>query len=150
MNGDPLLTIGGPARRTGLSVRTVRFWSDEGLVPPTGRSPAGYRLYDAAALGSVRRILPVSRRPAWGHLPGLRAWGNLAALPNRANTARYELRSGALRCTGIWGLPQPPGWGSREPRQDPPDRPWPASPSSAPCATSAWTSRRPGASSPAS
>ncbi|MEV1009117.1 MerR family transcriptional regulator [Streptomyces sp. NPDC049881] len=48
MNGDPLLTIGELARRTGLSVRTVRFWSDEGLVPPTGRSPAGYRLYDAA------------------------------------------------------------------------------------------------------
>jgi DNA-binding transcriptional MerR regulator len=25
-------TIGEPARRTGLSVRTIRFWSDSGIV----------------------------------------------------------------------------------------------------------------------
>ncbi len=40
-------------------------------------------------LGSARRILPVSRR--WPR--------HLAALPYRANTNGYELRSGALRCT---------------------------------------------------
>ncbi|WP_052849136.1 MerR family transcriptional regulator [Streptomyces avicenniae] len=56
MNGEPLLSIGELARRTGLSVRTVRFWSDEGLVPPTGRSPAGYRLYDTAALARLALV----------------------------------------------------------------------------------------------
>ncbi|WP_405144415.1 MerR family transcriptional regulator [Sphaerisporangium sp. NBC_01403] len=45
-----LFTIGGIARRTGLSVHTIRFWSDSGVVPPTGRSTGGYRLYDAAAV----------------------------------------------------------------------------------------------------
>jgi DNA-binding transcriptional MerR regulator len=45
-----LLRIGALARLTGLPVRTIRFWSDEGLVPPAGRTPAGYRLYGSDAL----------------------------------------------------------------------------------------------------
>ncbi|NBM20316.1 MerR family transcriptional regulator [Streptomyces sp. GC420] len=49
----PELTIGRLARRTGLPVRTLRFWSDEGAVPPVARSASGYRLYDA---GSVARV----------------------------------------------------------------------------------------------
>jgi DNA-binding transcriptional MerR regulator len=44
-----LFTIGQLARRTGVSARTIRFWSDAGLVPPAARSAAGYRLYDAEA-----------------------------------------------------------------------------------------------------
>ncbi|MBO0774332.1 MAG: MerR family DNA-binding transcriptional regulator, partial [Actinobacteria bacterium] len=43
MAGDTLLTIGELARLTGLPVKTIRFWSDEGLVPPADRTPAGYR-----------------------------------------------------------------------------------------------------------
>lgn len=34
-----LLTIGELARLTGLTVKTIRYWSDEGLVPPTDRTP---------------------------------------------------------------------------------------------------------------
>jgi DNA-binding transcriptional MerR regulator len=45
-----LVTIGELARRTGLSVRTVRFYSDGGIVLESARSPAGYRLYDAEAV----------------------------------------------------------------------------------------------------
>ncbi|MFD5317180.1 MerR family transcriptional regulator [Streptomyces sp. NPDC127098] len=48
-----LFTIGELARRTGLSVRTIRFWSDGGVVTPTGRSRGGYRLYDAAAVARL-------------------------------------------------------------------------------------------------
>ncbi|MCX4539585.1 MerR family transcriptional regulator [Streptomyces sp. NBC_01565] len=50
MNGDALYSIGELARRTGLTVKTIRFYSDAGIVPPTDRSPAGYRLYDIDAL----------------------------------------------------------------------------------------------------
>ncbi|MEV8019106.1 MerR family transcriptional regulator [Streptomyces sp. NPDC086554] len=59
MDGDTLYSIGDLARRTGLTVKTVRFYSDEGIVPPAGRSPSGYRLYgtDAVArLGLVRTL----------------------------------------------------------------------------------------------
>lgn len=45
-----LLTIGQRSRRTGLPVKTLRFWSDEGVLLPAGRSPSGYRLYGARAL----------------------------------------------------------------------------------------------------
>jgi DNA-binding transcriptional MerR regulator len=44
------LTIGELSRRTGLSVKTLRFWSDEGLLPPASRSASGYRLYSQEAL----------------------------------------------------------------------------------------------------
>ncbi|MFI6502752.1 MerR family transcriptional regulator [Nonomuraea typhae] len=52
-------TIGDLARRTGLSVKTIRFYSDAGIVPPTGRTAAGYRLYGpgaAARLDLVRTL----------------------------------------------------------------------------------------------
>jgi DNA-binding transcriptional MerR regulator len=39
------LTIGQLSRRTGVSVKTLRFYSDEGLLPPAERSRTGYRLY---------------------------------------------------------------------------------------------------------
>ena len=48
-----LFTIGQLAARTGLNSRTIRFWSDSGLVPPAGRSASGYRLYDAAAVARL-------------------------------------------------------------------------------------------------
>ncbi|MFE2529929.1 MerR family transcriptional regulator [Streptomyces sp. NPDC059382] len=51
-----LLTIGRLAHRTGLPVRTLRFWSDEGAVPPAARSAGGYRLYDAASVARVELV----------------------------------------------------------------------------------------------
>jgi DNA-binding transcriptional MerR regulator len=59
MDGDTLYSIGDLARRTGLTVRAIRFYSDRGIVPPTDRSPAGYRLYgiDAVARLDLVRTL---------------------------------------------------------------------------------------------
>jgi len=54
-----LYTIGELARSTGLPVRTIRFYSDAGVLPPTDRGPAGHRRYDRAALvrlGLVRTL----------------------------------------------------------------------------------------------
>lgn len=48
-----LFTIGQLARRTGVSVRTIRFWSDGGIVPATDRSGGGYRLYNAEAVAQI-------------------------------------------------------------------------------------------------
>ncbi|GAA5028136.1 MerR family transcriptional regulator [Actinopolymorpha pittospori] len=56
MNGDTLYSIGDLARRTGLSVKTIRFYSDRGIVPPTDRSPAGYRRYDINAVARLELI----------------------------------------------------------------------------------------------
>lgn len=54
-----LFSIGQLARTTGLPVRTVRFWSDLGLVPPAGRTSGNYRMFDAesaARLDLVRTL----------------------------------------------------------------------------------------------
>ena len=59
MAGEGLLTIGELARSAGLTAKTVRFWSDQGLLPPAGRTPAGYRLYGPDALGRLGLILAV-------------------------------------------------------------------------------------------
>lgn len=53
MNGDRLYSIGDLARRTGLTVKVIRFYSDRGIVPPAGRSPAGHRLYDIDAVARL-------------------------------------------------------------------------------------------------
>lgn len=49
----PLVTIGQLARRSGVPVRTIRFWSDSGVLPESDRSPSGYRRYDASAVARL-------------------------------------------------------------------------------------------------
>ena len=58
-----LLQIGQVADRTGLSLRTIRFYEEHGLVGPTARSEGGYRLYrddDVARLEVIKRMKPLS------------------------------------------------------------------------------------------
>ncbi|MFJ3694179.1 MerR family transcriptional regulator [Streptomyces sp. NPDC090052] len=54
--GPEVFTIGQLSRRTGLSVRTIRYWSDIGALPPAGRSTGGYRLYDAACVARLELV----------------------------------------------------------------------------------------------
>jgi DNA-binding transcriptional MerR regulator len=44
------ITIGALARRSGVPVKTLRFYSDEGLLPPAGRTASGYRVYGEDAV----------------------------------------------------------------------------------------------------
>jgi DNA-binding transcriptional MerR regulator len=53
MDGGTLYSIGDLARRTGLTVKAIRFYADRGIVPPTDRSPAGYRRYDIDAVARL-------------------------------------------------------------------------------------------------
>lgn len=50
-------TIGQVARISGTSVRTLRHYDAIGLLTPSARSEAGYRVYDAADLDRLRQIL---------------------------------------------------------------------------------------------
>ena len=45
MDGSSAWIRIGTAKRAGMSVKTVRFYSDEGLIPTAGRTQGGYRLY---------------------------------------------------------------------------------------------------------
>jgi MerR family transcriptional regulator, copper efflux regulator len=57
-----LLQIGQVADRTGLSLRTIRFYEENGLVRPTSRTDGGFRLYsedDVARLEVIKRMKPL-------------------------------------------------------------------------------------------
>jgi DNA-binding transcriptional MerR regulator len=55
-NHEPLLSIGELARRAGLPVRTIRFWSDAGVLPPAARTAGGRRLYDSAGAAQLELL----------------------------------------------------------------------------------------------
>ena len=57
-----LLQIGQVAERTRLSLRTIRFYEENGLVIPTARSECGFRLYsenDVSRLEVIKRMKPL-------------------------------------------------------------------------------------------
>ncbi|MFI8849960.1 MerR family transcriptional regulator [Streptomyces sp. NPDC053499] len=56
MDGGTLYSIGELAQRTGLTVKTIRFYSDRGIVEPAGRSHAGYRLYAPEAVARLALV----------------------------------------------------------------------------------------------
>src|SRR5687768_6516871 len=107
-----LLTISALARRVGVSVRTLRFWSDEGLIPVASRSAAGYRLYDEAAVARLQlvgalRALDLGHDAITAVLRGKRSIAEVAATHADALTTqlgvlrlqRAVLRAVARRCS---------------------------------------------------
>lgn len=56
MTDEQLYPIGDVARRTGLSVSAIRFYADEGVVPPTALTGGGYRLYDVEAVARLEFV----------------------------------------------------------------------------------------------
>jgi len=51
LGSEPLaLRIGEAAERTGLSVKAIRFYCDQGLIRSAARSACGYRLFDETSL----------------------------------------------------------------------------------------------------
>jgi MerR family transcriptional regulator, thiopeptide resistance regulator len=54
-------SIGELAAAAGVSARTLRHYDDEGLLSPTRRSDAGYRRYDARAVGRLYEIVALRR-----------------------------------------------------------------------------------------
>lgn len=50
------MTIGELARRSGLQVRTLRFYADAGVLPETSRSESGYRLFGPEAVARARLL----------------------------------------------------------------------------------------------
>ncbi|GAA1290278.1 MerR family transcriptional regulator [Saccharothrix xinjiangensis] len=55
ITGGGVLGIGDLSRRTGVPVRTIRFYCDEGLLD-AGRSAGGHRRFDEAAVERLRTV----------------------------------------------------------------------------------------------
>ncbi len=58
-----LMTIGEVSRRSGFTIRTLRFYERRGVLPPTARRPSGYRLYGDVDL---RRLAFIRQAKALG------------------------------------------------------------------------------------
>lgn len=50
-------TISQVAKLTGVSIRTLQYYDEIGLLKPSELTPAGYRLYDEHALQTLQQIL---------------------------------------------------------------------------------------------
>ena len=60
--GDELMHIGRVAQIVGLSLRTIRYYEEIGLVTPSGRTAGGFRLYceqDIDRLLLIKRMKPL-------------------------------------------------------------------------------------------
>ena len=51
-----LLKIGAVAQRSGVPVKTIRFYCDEGLLQPASRSEGRYRLFDHSVFAELALI----------------------------------------------------------------------------------------------
>ncbi|WP_232425190.1 MerR family transcriptional regulator [Pseudofrankia inefficax] len=89
----PVLQIGDVARQVGLSLRTVRFYEEAGLLTPVGRTQGGFRLYDEDALD---RLLLIKRMKPLGftleEMRSLLAVRDELRLPGLTAERRHELR----------------------------------------------------------
>lgn len=59
-----LTPIGRVAEAVGLSLRTIRYYEEIGLVTPSGRTAGGFRLYNA---DDVDRLLLIKRMKPLGY-----------------------------------------------------------------------------------
>lgn len=61
-NVAPLHQIGAVAKAVGLSLRTIRYYEEVEVVPPSGRTRGGFRLYtdeDIERLRLVKQMKPL-------------------------------------------------------------------------------------------
>jgi len=105
--------VGELAQASGLTVRTLHYYEQIGLLTPSGRSPAGHRIYDDADEARLYRVSLLRRLgmnlaevqralddPAWDLTSAMEA--HLAALDARLDaTARLRSKvAGALAAGG--------------------------------------------------
>ena len=58
---DVAQTINALAEMVGLRTDTLRYYDRIGILPPSGRTPAGYRLYDQSSVERLEFIKGVQR-----------------------------------------------------------------------------------------
>ncbi len=59
--GMLLYTIGKLAKLNGVTVRTVRYYYEIGLLTPSAKSEEGHRLYEEQALATLHMIQYLKR-----------------------------------------------------------------------------------------
>lgn len=99
---DERMQIGEVAERTGLSLRTIRYYEEVGLAVPSARSAGGFRLYSHT---DVERLLLLKKmKPAGLQLTEIRELLAVLDTPaedrgasDRARLARFAEKAEAQR-----------------------------------------------------
>jgi MerR family mercuric resistance operon transcriptional regulator len=81
------LTIGQVAKRASINLQTVRYYEGQGLLAPTSRTEAGYRIFSPE---SVRRIRFIKRAQELGF--SLHEIKELLSLRIDAHTTQADIR----------------------------------------------------------
>lgn len=110
MGGDYKLgavdvSIGDLAKLTGLSVKTIRYYSEIGLVPESSRTDAGYRRYGEEALARLELVRTLrdlgfdvaTTRKIAEHQRGIEEVARAHADATDAHIRQLILRRGVLR-----------------------------------------------------
>ncbi len=87
---ETLLAIGGVAKRAGVTTRTLRYYQEMGLLQPSGVTRRGNRLYSAADVERLQRILEL--RDVMGF--DLERIGLILATEDRLAELRAEAQRG--------------------------------------------------------
>ena len=59
--GEDGLLIGEVATRSGATRKALRLYERAGILPPSRRTPSGYRVYDSQALGLIAFVRQAQR-----------------------------------------------------------------------------------------
>ncbi len=81
------LTISQVAKRGGVNIQTIRYYERQGLLAPTSRTEAAYRIFSAE---SVRRIRFIKRSQELGF--SLKEIKDLLSLRIDAHTTQADIR----------------------------------------------------------
>lgn len=98
MGGEKLQTIGALARSSGVPVKTIRHYSDVGVLPPSAVSEAGYRLYSEADRSRLEAIRTL--RAAGFGLPTIERLFRREVRPGEALKLQLEAVDLQLRTLG--------------------------------------------------
>jgi DNA-binding transcriptional MerR regulator len=102
------LKVGELARRTGLSVRTLHYYDEIGLLSPSHRSRSGHRLYTARDIAKLQQIislrqLGMSLDEIHGCLKS-RSLSPLAVVERHLMRAREQLAAQEALCSRLESL----------------------------------------------
>ncbi len=95
---DALHTIGEVARGSGVSVKTIRHYSDIGVLPPSGKTGSGYRLYSEADRSRLEVIRTL--RAAGFTLSNIKRLIEEKSSPSEALNLQLEIVEFQLRTLG--------------------------------------------------
>ncbi len=117
-NSEDGLKVGELARASGLSIRTVRYYDQIGLLTPSRRSPAGHRLYNDSDVRRLYRVcllrragLPLAEigqaldEPGWDLHQAMLAHLELLDHQQAVGSALRRRLAAMLSATGIEGVP---------------------------------------------